>query len=234
MARGRVAKVLHGVKLEGHGEEMARFYVEEVVNYQPEGPYCLGGYSMGAFVAFEMACQMAKAGREVIKLALIDDGPAHYPQMSRRKRTRIGAALSNVNRWMSFQCKRASARLLIKDVWKLARMACGKSDRRHPLLAIPDEKREVNCALSLANICELHERLLLDLLFKRQYQLAAECMRFRMEIMRGRAVSHLLAPLVFEGKPWLVGQSFVRFEGLPNHQRRTINGVIRMRLGQLY
>jgi thioesterase domain-containing protein len=40
---------------------------------QPIGPYRLGGYSYGAFVAFEMACMLEAAGEEVALLVVIDD-----------------------------------------------------------------------------------------------------------------------------------------------------------------
>lgn len=45
--------------------EMARSYLPEVLKIQPQGPYVLGGYSMGGVVAFELACQLRQAGHEV-------------------------------------------------------------------------------------------------------------------------------------------------------------------------
>jgi thioesterase domain-containing protein len=39
---------------------------------QPQGPYRLGGWSMGGVVAYEMARQLRAAGEEVEKLVLID------------------------------------------------------------------------------------------------------------------------------------------------------------------
>jgi thioesterase domain-containing protein len=53
-------------------EEMAAFYVEAMRIVQPEGPYLLGGWSMGAIVAFEMAQQIEASGQSVSLLALID------------------------------------------------------------------------------------------------------------------------------------------------------------------
>src|SRR6185369_16148080 len=40
-------------------EEMAARYLAEVRRVQPQGPYRLGGWSMGGLVAFEMATQLA-------------------------------------------------------------------------------------------------------------------------------------------------------------------------------
>ncbi len=53
-------------------EEMAKRYLEIVRAVQPEGPYRLGGWSMGGVVAFEMAHQLAAHGEEVEQLAVLD------------------------------------------------------------------------------------------------------------------------------------------------------------------
>jgi thioesterase domain-containing protein len=53
-------------------EEMAARYVEAVKAAQPHGPYHLGGWSFGGFVAFEMAQQLVRLGDEVGLLAILD------------------------------------------------------------------------------------------------------------------------------------------------------------------
>ncbi|WGF87503.1 SDR family NAD(P)-dependent oxidoreductase [Marinivivus vitaminiproducens] len=53
-------------------EAMAEHYVEGVLRTQPEGPYWLGGYSAGGAIAFEMARRMARMGRPVERLILLD------------------------------------------------------------------------------------------------------------------------------------------------------------------
>jgi amino acid adenylation domain-containing protein len=53
-------------------EEMAAHYVEAVKTAQPRGPYHLGGWSFGGFVAFEMAQQLVRQGDEVGLLAILD------------------------------------------------------------------------------------------------------------------------------------------------------------------
>ena len=52
--------------------EMAADYIEAMLAVQPEGPYRLGGWSYGGLVAFEMAQQLQRQGREVSLLALLD------------------------------------------------------------------------------------------------------------------------------------------------------------------
>ncbi|MBI4664652.1 MAG: amino acid adenylation domain-containing protein [Verrucomicrobia bacterium] len=53
-------------------EEMAGHYVNELRAFQPQGPYCMGGYCFGGDVAYEMARQLQAQGREVALLVLLD------------------------------------------------------------------------------------------------------------------------------------------------------------------
>ena len=50
-------------------EEMASIYIEAMRAVQPEGPYFLGGWSVGGVVAFEMARQLEAQGEQVALLA---------------------------------------------------------------------------------------------------------------------------------------------------------------------
>jgi acetoacetyl-CoA synthetase len=52
--------------------EMARDYIVQMRDLQPEGPYSVGGYSFGGLVAFEMAQQLKRAGQQVDPVLLID------------------------------------------------------------------------------------------------------------------------------------------------------------------
>ena len=53
-------------------EDMASEYLEELIAVQPDGPYFLGGWSMGGVIAFEMARQLTAQGKRVAPLVLID------------------------------------------------------------------------------------------------------------------------------------------------------------------
>jgi thioesterase domain-containing protein/acyl carrier protein len=53
-------------------ESMASHYLKELRVVQPDGPYFLGGWSMGGVVALEMAQQLQAQGQEVKLLALVD------------------------------------------------------------------------------------------------------------------------------------------------------------------
>ena len=61
-----ISKLLHSV------EEMADFYLSEMISLQPTGPYLLGGASFGGLVAYEMAGKLLKKEKEVDLLVLID------------------------------------------------------------------------------------------------------------------------------------------------------------------
>jgi amino acid adenylation domain-containing protein len=56
-------------------EEMAALYIDEIRLRQPEGPYFLGGWSLGGPVAFEMARQLRALGETVGLLAILDGAP---------------------------------------------------------------------------------------------------------------------------------------------------------------
>jgi amino acid adenylation domain-containing protein len=69
---------LQGVGFDGEAEpqtsveEMATRYLVEIEAAQPRGPYFLGGHSLGGWVAYEMAQQLLRKGREVGLVAIID------------------------------------------------------------------------------------------------------------------------------------------------------------------
>lgn len=53
-------------------EELAAIYVAEIKRKQPEGPYLIGGYSVGGVVAYEIVRQLLEDDNEVEKLFMID------------------------------------------------------------------------------------------------------------------------------------------------------------------
>lgn len=56
-------------------EDMAALYISEILKIQPEGPYQLGGYSLGGVIAYEIAQQLTAAGRDVSLLVMFDSVP---------------------------------------------------------------------------------------------------------------------------------------------------------------
>lgn len=53
-------------------EEAAAIYVRTIRSLQPQGPYILGGWSMGAITAYEIACQLHQQGERVLGVINLD------------------------------------------------------------------------------------------------------------------------------------------------------------------
>src|SRR6185295_19030205 len=73
-------------------EDMAAHYIKELRELQPEGPYFIGGRSLGGMVAFEMAQQLRAQGQTIGLLALLDTYPSGYAKLFRNEAT-LKAAL---------------------------------------------------------------------------------------------------------------------------------------------
>ncbi|MBX3016062.1 MAG: amino acid adenylation domain-containing protein [Caldilineaceae bacterium] len=76
---GLQAAGLEGMDEQPHTtvEAMAAYYIEALRTVQPEGPYYLGGHSLGGWVAFEMAQQLQRQGERVALVAIIDTPVPH-------------------------------------------------------------------------------------------------------------------------------------------------------------
>ena len=61
--------------------EVACQYIDLIQeNVQPEGPYLLGGWSMGGMIALKMAEILRQRGERVLHVIMVDSGnPRHYP-----------------------------------------------------------------------------------------------------------------------------------------------------------
>jgi thioesterase domain-containing protein len=55
-------------------KSISQHYVDELVKFQPEGPFFLGGHSVGGTIALEMSQQLIARGREVSLLVVFDGG----------------------------------------------------------------------------------------------------------------------------------------------------------------
>jgi thioesterase domain-containing protein/glycosyltransferase involved in cell wall biosynthesis len=72
--------------------EMAAGYLAALRGRQPRGPYFLGGWSLGAIVAFEMARELRRAGEEIRLLALLD---SRAPLAEARGADAVGRGISD-------------------------------------------------------------------------------------------------------------------------------------------
>ena len=62
--------------------DLARAQIAEIRRVQPEGPYRLGGYSLGGLIVLEIAQQLREAGSEVELLFLLDPMMPPYYQLA--------------------------------------------------------------------------------------------------------------------------------------------------------
>jgi amino acid adenylation domain-containing protein len=102
-------------------EEMATGYIEELVRFQPEGPYYLGGFSCGAAVAYEMAQQLRAQGREVALLALIDQRRPNLDPDFAWSREGILNFLRNFHAWFREDFLKSG----VRDLLMRARLKAG-------------------------------------------------------------------------------------------------------------
>jgi acetoacetyl-CoA synthetase len=56
-------------------EEIAEYFLAAILKAQPEGPYSLVGFSFGGIVMFEVAQQLARRGKAISFLGLLDAYP---------------------------------------------------------------------------------------------------------------------------------------------------------------
>ncbi len=120
-------------------EETAEKYVKEVLLFQSDGPYYLGGYCMGGTIAFEMARQLTSQGHAVAFLALLETynlqtipHPLPLPTRLWHKCQNVGFHLANLfsvgakDKWHFFHEKasveisrmRLSACITIARAWR--------------------------------------------------------------------------------------------------------------------
>jgi amino acid adenylation domain-containing protein len=74
-------------------EDMAAYYIDAVRRVQPNGPYLLGGWSLGGVIAYEMARQMRELGEEIALLALLDS-PAPVRPLEESDEVKLLAGLA--------------------------------------------------------------------------------------------------------------------------------------------
>ena len=92
--------VISGKKMFETVDQMAHYYRKKIQQFQPEGPYILGGASFGATVAIEIARQLIDLGHKVVSV-LIFDGWAIYPNNLRDTNYFRASMLKQQEDWAS-------------------------------------------------------------------------------------------------------------------------------------
>ena len=111
-------------------EEMAAYYVQQIRQVQPSGPYYLGGYCMGGNVAYEVARQLKEQGEEVLILTVIDPPPADLSERAALNGRFVINFLKNSPYWLREFARlgggeissrvRRKGRLALRSLWQKA------------------------------------------------------------------------------------------------------------------
>jgi acyl-CoA synthetase (AMP-forming)/AMP-acid ligase II/thioesterase domain-containing protein/acyl carrier protein len=115
-------------------EDMAVRYITEIRQVQPAGPYYIGGYSMGGWIAYEIAQQLRQMGQPVALLALFDTNPRqghgratlsgwmghHRNRLSELKAADIGPYLTQRLLNMGTMAATKSRERLFSTAWRIA------------------------------------------------------------------------------------------------------------------
>jgi amino acid adenylation domain-containing protein len=137
---------------------MASHYIEIVRSVQPKGPYILGGYSLGAVIAFEMAQQLSESGEEIALLAVLDEeAPGSQPRGVGPARI-LNTAL-NFPYWLSDHVFKRPPRLVVSDVRRhLKRVGRNLFSRIGPL-RIDAHRENLEDMLDVALLPDNHRRV---------------------------------------------------------------------------
>jgi amino acid adenylation domain-containing protein len=123
-------------------EDMADVYLEHLRSVQREGPYFLGGYSFGGYVALEMARRLLAQGDEVRALVLLDTYAGESKSLFERFLTlstgqKIVYLKRRAQRYQKGLKKRIELMFLPVAVKKV-RKACADAEKGYRLRLYPD------------------------------------------------------------------------------------------------
>ncbi|MBD0371761.1 MAG: amino acid adenylation domain-containing protein [Pyrinomonadaceae bacterium] len=164
---------------------MASHYVEIVRSVQPEGPYILGGYSLGAVIAFEMAQQLIESGEEIALLAVLDEEAPGSPSGGINPARLVHTAL-NFPYWLSDHVIKRPAREVTADVRRhLKRVARNLFSRIGPL-HVEAHRENLEDMLDVALLPDNHRRVS-EALFEALSDYEARAYNGRVTLFRTRA-----------------------------------------------
>lgn len=123
-------------------EDMADIYLQDLRTAQPEGPYYLGGYSFGGYVALEMARRLLDQGEEVRSLVLLDTYVAGSQSLLERFMTlstaqKIAYTRRRARRYRKNLRRRIEFWFLPPAVKKVRR-GCGAAEHSYKLRPYPE------------------------------------------------------------------------------------------------
>ncbi|HXS07161.1 MAG TPA: thioesterase domain-containing protein [Rhizomicrobium sp.] len=101
------SRTIYGIQVPSHKfdaessiYELAEYYVDALMHFQPEGPVMLGGWSVGSTIALEMAQILKRRGRDVPLLISFDGNLYHTgARISAWSPRYLRELLGNVRHW---------------------------------------------------------------------------------------------------------------------------------------
>lgn len=112
---GRVAEDKFGDSI----DELATYYIAALQRFQPQGPYLLGGYCVGAVIAMEMTRRLIDAGQTVGPMIAIDGVPENTGAKIHRWHPRYWAdLLRNIRGWL-IHADLVQSRTLRSLIWSI-------------------------------------------------------------------------------------------------------------------
>lgn len=132
---GLQAKGLDGKEEPLHSiEEIASHYISEILAYDNSGTYALAGFSMGGYIAFEIAKQLVQMNKKVSFLGAFDtvafDSPVENPPIIKRYIQSIDEIYRKFT-WLTatFLKKHGNEKFVfIKSKWKSLKQKITKDD----------------------------------------------------------------------------------------------------------
>ena len=116
-------------------EEMADLYVQEIRAAQKEGPYRLGGYSFGGFVALEIARRLANLGEQIEYLSLIDTFAGEPAAKSSLLLNLLRLSPRHQVSYLSLKIRKKIRRMIagvaLPPAVKAVRQACAEAERHY-------------------------------------------------------------------------------------------------------
>ena len=90
-------------------DAMAEYYLEMILHVEPDGPYCIGGFSIGGTLAYEIANRLTAMGKKVELLMLLS--PAGNPKVLRElfwRSQRMRVVSQGALQRMLYMCRQRS------------------------------------------------------------------------------------------------------------------------------
>jgi FkbH-like protein len=116
-------------------EDMAAQYVRDLRAFQPKGPYYLGGYCFGGYVAYEMARCLERDGEQIGLLVLLDSAaPGDYDRVVWWRPGFYPNFVRNCYYWLADSLEKGAAdrRDLIARKWAVLKRKVARAFKRQP------------------------------------------------------------------------------------------------------